>query len=402
MPTLFFNSQKCNLCGRCVEACPFKALEQKNESIEVNAACKTCRICIKKCPLGAISLIDDVREKVDAKLWNGVLVYVEHDDTGMHPVVLELIGEGRKLADKVKQPVYAIIIGEKGSGRYSHTLIEHGVDRVFIYEHDELKYFRADVYANVFADCIDKVKPSVVLVGATSLGRSLAPRLSTRFRTGLTADCTELKMRENTDLVQIRPAFGGNIMAQIVTPNARPQFATVRYKVMDRAEKLKDHKGEAVYYPVSSEMLASKIEVLKTVVTEKRSGIEDAEVLVVGGRGLKSKSDLDLLSELAERLGGQIAVTRPLIENGWASSKIQIGLSGRTVKPKLIITIGVSGAIQFVAGMKSSECIIAVNSDKNAPIFNVANYCFVGDLYEILPGLLDKVKKEGNLNELPV
>ncbi len=399
MSTLFFNKQKCNLCGQCVEACPFKALEAGNEGIEVNAACKMCRICIKKCPLGAISLLDDARVKVDATKWKGILVYVEHDDSGIHPVVLELLGEARKLASKVSHPVYALVIGDENSRKYTQTLIEHGADKVFVYEHDQLKGFRADCQTNVFEDCISRVMPSVVLVGATSLGRSLAPRISTRFRTGLTADCTELQIKENTDLVQIRPAFGGNIMAQIITPNARPQFATVRYKVMDRAEADCRHEGEEVICEVTPAMLASKIKILKTSVTEKHPGIEEAEVLVVGGRGLKSKDDLNMLSELAELLGGQLAVTRPLIENGWGSHKQQIGLSGRTVKPKLIMTFGVSGTVQFVAGMKSSECIIAVNTDKDAPIFNVANYCIEGDLYDVLPVLINKLKEGAGILE---
>ncbi|NTV89932.1 MAG: electron transfer flavoprotein subunit alpha [Clostridiales bacterium] len=400
MSTLFFNKQKCNLCGKCVEACPFKALEEKAGAIEINAACKMCRICIKKCPEGAISLLDDARTKVDAAKWKGILVYVEHDEAGLHPVVLELLGEARKLADTVGHPVYALLTGEEGVRKYSQTLIEHGADRVFVYEHEELKGFRADCQANVFEDCINKVKPSVVLVGATSLGRSLAPRISTRFRTGLTADCTELQIKANTDLVQIRPAFGGNIMARIITPNARPQFATVRYKVMEKAEADCSRTGEEVLCAVTPEMVKSGIKILKTSVSEKHPGIEEAEVLVVGGRGFKTREDLNMLYELAELLGGKVAVTRPLIENGWANHKQQIGLSGRTVKPKLLMAFGVSGAIQWVAGMKSSECIIAINADKSAPIFNVANYCIEGDIYTILPMLIEKIKQGADLTEV--
>jgi electron transfer flavoprotein alpha subunit len=393
MSTLFFDRQKCDLCGLCIEVCPFKALEQINGVIEVNAACKMCKICINKCPQAAIAIIDEEREKADTSKWKGILIYAEHDDIGLHPVTLELIGEARKLASKIDHPVYALIIGDTGVAKHSDMLIEHGVDKVFIYEHSKLKHFRADNYTNVFEDCINKCLPTAVLIGATPLGRSLAPRVSTRFRTGLTADCTELQMRENTDLVQIRPAFGGNVMAQIITPDSRPQFATVRYKVMDRAEIIKGYKGEIVKCTVTPEMLQSRIEVVNSLLTEKKSGIEEAEIIVVAGRGFKSPSDLAMLKELADLLGAEMASSRPLVENGWVDKKQQIGLSGKTVKPKLIITFGVSGSIQFRAGMQSAECIIVVNNDKNAPIFDIAHYCVVGDLYEILPGILEQVKK---------
>lgn len=398
MAVLSFDHEKCNLCGQCIEACPFGALEIIQGRIEVNASCKSCKACIKKCPQNAISFIDEAREKVDTSQWKGILVYVEQDGSAIQPIALELIGEARKLANKIKHPVYSVLLGDVGIAQKAKTLIDHGVDKVYVYEHNELKNFRADVYTNIIEDCINTIKPSVVLVGATSLGRSLAPRLATRFRTGLTADCTELQMRENTDLVQIRPAFGGNIMAQIVSQNTRPQFATVRYKVMDRAEVVENPQGEVEQCTVKSEMLSSGINVLKTSAIDKHIGIEEAEVLVVGGRGVKNKKDLDYLVEFANALGGQIAVTRPLLEKGWAHYSQQIGLSGRTVKPKLIITCGVSGAIQFVAGMKSSECIIAINSDENAPIFKVANYCIVGDLYEVLPIMLEKLRKEAIAN----
>ena len=240
------------------------------------------------------------------------------------------------------------------------------------------------------ADCISKLRPSVVLVGGTSLGRSLAPRLSTRFHTGLTADCTKLEMKSNTDLVQIRPAFGGNIMAQIVISESRPQFATVRYKVMDRAEKVEKPSGKITVCPVSEDMVRSRIEVLSAKVLEHVRSIEEEDVLVVAGRG--AGKALDQLKELAELLGGQLCFTRPMIEDGYGDTAHQIGLSGRTVKPKLILTFGVSGAIQFTACMNSAECIVAVNNDPEAPIFNIADIAIRDDLYAVLPELLNDVK----------
>jgi electron transfer flavoprotein alpha subunit len=227
-----------------------------------------------------------------------------------------------------------------------------------------------------------------VLTGATPVGRSLAPRVAARFRTGITADCTSLGIDKDLDLVQIRPAFGGDVRAEIVTPFSRPQFATVRYKVMDKAPVVEPH-GEITCMPVNAAMTQSGIEVVSVEEKPPSENISEADILVVGGKGLKSPADLEMVKALADKLGGQYAVTRPLVEAGWAPQNRQIGLSGRTVKPKLLLTFGVSGAVQFTAAMRNSECIFAVNSDREAPIMNVAHYGVVGDLYEILPRLLE-------------
>lgn len=392
MATLNFDHESCILCGQCVEKCPFGALEIKNDQVEVNASCKMCRLCIKNCPVNAVRLIEDApTQAVDKAAWRGVMVFVEQEVTGIHPVAYELIGKARELAGKIGHPVYAVLIGGEQATEQAKDLLNYGVDRVYVYAHQELASFRCDVYANVMEDCIRTARPTAVLVGATSLGRSLAPACATRFRTGLTADCTVLDMKENTDLVQIRPAFGGNIMAQIVTANSRPQFATVRYKVMDAAEKTEPN-GEVVHRDVSAAMLTSGIEVVSTTVMEKVKGIEEEDVLVVAGRGVKRQEDLSMLQELAEALGGQLVTTRPLVEKSWGDVTRQVGLSGRTVKPRLIITCGVSGAVQFAAGMNGAECIVAVNTDPEAPIFKIANYCIVDDLYAVVPALTAAVK----------
>lgn len=438
MAALYFDEKKCTLCGQCVEGCPFNALRLENGRIEVDAACKMCKLCIKKCPEGAVSFLEDEKKTVDKSQYTGIMVYVEMEGAGIHPVVYELIGKARELAAKVKHPVYAVCVGGDGSGAgggkaddgsdvvdmagvgadsgsdavdaagagsgkadggsdvidvagvgaAAKKLLAYGVDKVYVYSHKALEHFRVDAYANAVADCINRVRPSVVLVGATAVGRSLAPRLATRFRTGLTADCTQLEIKENTDLVQIRPAFGGNIMAQIITPATRPQFATVRYKVMDRAQKVDDPSGEVIHCEIPECALISGIQVLETRVLEKHKGIEDEDVLVVAGKGVKAQKDLEMLERLVKALGGQLASTRPLVESGWTHYTKQIGLSGRTVKPKLIVTCGVSGAIQFTAGMNGAECIVAINTDREAPIFKIANYCIVDDLYNIIPGLL--------------
>lgn len=400
MAVLTFYHDKCTLCGQCVEKCPFGALEVKDNKIEINASCKMCKICVKNCPVDAIALVEEeVKAEVDKNAWSGILVFVEQEEHGIHPVGLELIGKARELAAKINHPVYAVAIGGPDMETQAKELLKYGVDKVFVYAHEQLAAYRGDVYTNVMEDCIRKTNPSVVLVGATSLGRALAPACATRFRTGLTADCTVLDMKENTDLVQIRPAFGGNIMAQIITTNTRPQFATVRYKVMNAPQK-GEAKGEVISCQVTEEMLISDLEVISRDIIKRTKGIEEEEVLVVAGRGVKKQEDLEMLRELAELLGGQLATTRPMVEKGWNDVTKQIGLSGRTVKPKLIITCGVSGAVQFAAGMNGSECIVAINTDPEAPIFKIANYCITEDLYKVVPQLIEavKVRKEQEEN----
>jgi electron transfer flavoprotein alpha subunit len=389
---LHINHEKCDLCGVCVKACPFDAIGIVDLKIEVNAGCRLCKVCIKKCPNLAISMIDPQRIQVNKEEWRGVMVYVEHTDGEIHPVTLELLGKARQLATKIHHPVFCVFIGS-GISDKANMLLHYGADRVFVYDNDMLKHFRVDIYANAFEDCVKRIMPSMVLVGATSIGRSLAPRLSTRFRTGLTADCTGLDVRDNSDLIQIRPAFGGNIMAQIVTPDTRPQFATVRYKVMDQASIVDNPVGIVEVCSLDESRLKSNIKVLKVSRKEKQQGISEAEVLVAAGRGIREQKDLKLLDELAFRLGGQLAVTRPLVEAGWAPYTRQIGLSGRTVKPKLIITCGISGAVQFTACMNTAAYIFAINKDKNAPIFKTAHYGMIGDLYEIVPMIIEKIKE---------
>jgi electron transfer flavoprotein alpha subunit len=391
---LAVDHQKCIRCDACIAACPFGAIQIADERIAITAACRVCKLCLKACPAGAITLSETRRASVNKDEWRGVLVFVEHLDGAIHPVTLELIGKARELAAEVGFPVYALFLGA-GIAAKAAELLLYGVDKVFVYDEEQLRHFRVDVYANAFADCINRVKPSIVLVGATSIGRSLAPRVATRFRTGLTADCTKLAIKPNTDLVQIRPAFGGNIMAQIITTHTRPQFATVRYKVMNTAGCVPAPTGTVESLTLDPTELQSRIRVLKVERKEQQPSISEAEVLVAAGRGVKDPKDLALLEELAVLLGGQLAVSRPLVEAGWAHYTRQIGLSGRTVKPKLIITCGISGAVQFTACMNAAERIVAINTDPGAPIFKIAHYGVVGDWYQIVPALIERIKKEG-------
>lgn len=391
MAKLVVNQDKIGNIEELVKICPFGALENHNGVLEISGACKMCRLCVKKGPKGAVEYVEEEVKQIDKSLWSGIGIYVDHVDGEIHPVTYELIGKARELAEKVREQVYAVFIGSNIYDK-AEELLHYGVDKVFVYDEEELKYFRIEPYTEAFSDFINNIKPAAILVGATTIGRSLAPRIAARFKTGLTADCTILDMKENTDLVQIRPAFGGNIMAQIVTPNSRPQLATVRYKVMTAPERSEGVKGEIIKCEIKKENLKSKITALDVKKKNKDVGISDAEIIVAAGRGVKSEKDIDLLKELAELLGGEFACTRPLIEAGWVDAKRQIGLSGRTVRPRLIIACGISGAVQFTAGMNNSDYIFAINTDDKAPIFKVANYGIVGDLYKIIPDLIEKIK----------
>lgn len=385
--------RKCTGCGLCQSNCPFGAIDMTEQGPELNAACKVCGICVKSCPQKAIVRLETKSVSVDKSGWNDILVFAEFSGNRLHPVSLELIGKARTLARAVPGfKVRAVLVGN-GVSACAEELRHYGVAEIAVYDDPALSYFRADAYAACVEDYIRSCRPSVVLVGATALGRSLAPRIATRFHTGLTADCTKLELRENTDLVQIRPAFGGNIMAQIVTPNTRPQFATVRYKVMDVPIREAAAAGNVLARRLPAGVKASRANLVSAFPVPPRKTISDAEILVVGGRGLRKESDLSLVQELAELLGGDWAVTRPLVEKGWAGNDRQIGLSGRTVRPRLIITCGVSGAIQFTACMNASEHIVAINTDRTAPIFETAHVAIVGDLYDTIPVLINELKE---------
>lgn len=391
MDLLRFDVERCDLCGTCIQKCPFGTLSMGEKGIVVGDNCRMCGMCVRSCPQKAISF-EQKAGSVDKAKWNHFLIYVEQERGDIHPVAYELIGEARKMAPKVGYKVNCVIVGGEGTAENAKKLLSYGVNEVFVYEDASFAGFKADSYANAVADCIANTKPSSVLIGATSLGRSLAPRLATRYHTGLTADCTTLDILENTDMVQIRPAFGGNIMAQILITNSRPQFATVRYRVMDKAKKVKEPWGRITMCDVNPEMTASGIEVVSSRIIEKKKTIEEAEIIVAIGRGVRNEEGVAMCRELADALGATLAYTRPMVEQGIGSQLYQIGLSGHTVRPKLIITCGVSGAIQFTSCMKGSDTIVAINSDPNAQIFGVASYCIVDDLYEVVPKLTEMIR----------
>lgn len=372
-----------------VSICPFGAISYEDGKLDISSGCKMCKMCVRK-GQGLVDFVEETTE-IDKSQWKGICVYADCAGGTIHRVTFELCGKAKELSAVTGHPVYALVIGHNVSD-CAETLRYYGVDKVFVYDHKAFADFRIEPYTEAFCHFIEKEKPSSILVGATNLGRQLAPRVAARCRTGLTADCTVLEMKKNTDLVQIRPAFGGNIMAQIVTPNTRPQFCTARYKVFAEPKPTAEPSGEIVAMEVTNAMERSAIEVLRTVDKPKDIDIAEADVIVAVGRGASSDAMRAMAKELADLLGGVVACSRPLVESNVFDAKHQIGLSGRTVKPQLIFTLGISGAVQFAAGMKSSDCIVAINSDPAAPIFDVAHYCVIGDVNEILPRLIAKIK----------
>lgn len=393
MGSLVINREKvtAELGEKLAKVCPFGAILYEGGNLSISSACKMCKLCVKNGE-GAVTLEEEKIKEIDKSEWRGICVYADCQGGNIHRVTYELCGKARQLAGVINHPVYVLLIGYN-IGDCAKKLLYYGVDKVFVYDDKAYDGFRIEPYAAAFYDFIEKIKPSSILVGATDLGRQLAPRVAARCRAGLTADCTVLEMKENTDLVQIRPAFGGNIMAQIISPNTRPQFCTVRYKIFTEPKPTDAPSGEIVDMSVDANKLISRIELIERREKPRSFDISESDVIVAVGRGASSEAMRGYAEELAELLGGTVACTRPLAEANIYDAKRQIGLSGRTVKPKFIICIGISGAVQFAAGMKSSDCIVAINTDPGAPIFDVAHYCVIGDAQKIVPELINKIKE---------
>ncbi len=323
----------------------------------------------------------------------GIWVFAECRDNKLMSVTYELLSAGRMLADKLNQKLGAVLMGNGVSG-IAQELIGYGADEVYLAENSLLESYCDDGYAKVMVDLIREHKPEILLIGATIIGRSLSPRVAARLQTGLTADCTGLDIDEKGNLLQTRPAFGGNIMATIISPNTRPQMATVRPKVMKKAEFNPDRTGKIIKAGVnlSSQDIHTKIlQVIKE--TKERVNLDEAEIIVSGGRGLQNGENFKLIKELADLLGGTVGASRAAVDAEWISHHHQVGQTGKTVCPKLYIACGISGAIQHLAGMQSSDCIVAINKDPDAPIFNVATCGIVGDIFEVVPRLISKLKE---------
>ncbi len=330
--------------------------------------------------------------------YRGVWTIAEESRGKIKEVSYELLARGRKLADKLGVELASVLLGSNISESELKQLIYRGADKVYVVDAPELENFIAENYSNVLVDLINKYKPEIIIAGATTSGRTLMPHVSVRVNAGLTADCTELDIEQETkNLLQTRPAIGGNILATIKTPNNRPQMATVRVKSSKPAPIDKSRSGEIINIKLKQELIDGRVERIGFRKAEGETvGIQDADVVVAGGRGLKKGENFTLIRELAEKLGGVVGASRDAVDRGWVSYPHQVGLSGKTISPKLYIAIGISGAIQHLAGIKTADTVVAINSDPDAQIFKVSDFGIVGDLFEVIPLLNERLAKRGD------
>ncbi len=390
------NPEKCTGCTICAQKCPFGVIRIENRLAIIGEGCTFCGVCVQACPFEAITIYKDEETgpKVNLDDYRGVLIFGEVRDNKLANVAIELISKGRELADQLQVPLTTVILGEN-IGELAKEAIYYGSDKVLLYDDEVLKEYRNDSYTKVMVDVINDLKPEIVLLGATSIGRALASRIAARIYTGLTADCTELDIdMERRMLLQTRPAFGGNLMATIECPDYRPQMATVRPKVMKKGVRDESRKGEIVRLKpgiTENEIRTKIVEYIKQEAGEV--DLEEAEIIVSGGRGLHKAENFSLIRELASLLGAAVGASRATVDAGWIEAYHQVGQTGKTVAPKLYIAVGISGAIQHLAGMQTSDIIVAINKDPEAPIFNVATYGIVGDLFEVVPALIKEIKK---------
>lgn len=391
MAGLHIELEKCVGCGLCVKSCDLSALTLENQKAAVSDVCVLCGLCVGSCPLGAISIRRDEKAEVDLASYKDVWIFAEQDEGELAPVAYELVGKGRRLADE-RSCELAVILAGKNAAELAEKMIGAGADRVIVCDDTRTFGNSEEAYVEYVSAAIEKHLPEIVLFGATKLGRSLAPRVAARLRTGLTADCTELSIDMDSGLLlQTRPAFGGNLMATIICPKTRPQMATVRPGIMPRAAVDASRIGEVIY-EVLPPYIESKAQLLERIKTAKSASVADAETLIVAGRGIGNQKNLELVREAARLIGAEIACSRPLVDMGWCEYRHQVGQTGCTVAPKLLISLGVSGAVQHQAGIMRAEKIIAVNHDPEAPIFDIAHCSVVGDAVEILKELIVELK----------
>jgi len=384
---------KCTACGVCEEVCPASAITLAATMAQVSDDCTLCGMCVDTCEFGAISL-PEVGTGPMANLadYRGVWVYAEWREGVLHRVGSELLGAGRKLADKRGVELSAVVLGHRLDG-VAEQLLPYGADRVLLVDRPELAHFTDEAYSGALRELVRRERPEILLAGATAIGRSFIPRVAAGLGTGLTADCTELDISAEGLLLQTRPAFGGNVMATIVCPHRRPQMATVRPKVMKPTVDPRGGRIEPVELP--PECLQSRVEVLEVIPERDATArLTEADVIVSGGRGLKKAENFALLEQLAQLMNGAVGASRGAVEEGWIDPSHQVGQTGRTVAPTLYLAVGLSGAIQHVVGMQGSQIIVAVNKDPNAPIFDVASYGVRADLFEFIPAFIRKLKQE--------
>ena len=388
-------SEKCNGCELCLKACAYDAIVIVDKMAEIDLdKCPLCGACVSACPFDAIFIRKYGQKTLDREQFKNVWIFAEQKRGEIAPVVFELLGKGKELAQQRESELIAVLFGHDIKN-LCQELIAYGADKVIYVDDPKLKDFLDVPYTKAMTELANKYKPEIILSGASVLGRSFIPRVAVELQTGLTADCTGLKIDTDTGgLMQTRPAFGGNILATIVTPNHLPQMATVRHKVMDPLEKDDSRTGEIIKEEIDFSNLNDDTKYLGFTKDETQMvNLTEANVVVSGGRGLKNQENFALLKELAKALNGGVGASRAAVDAEWITYPHQVGQTGKTIKPTIYIAVGISGAIQHLAGMQSADYIIAINKDPDAPIFKTADLGLVGDLFEILPQLNKRLRQ---------
>ena len=396
--TVWIETDLCNGCKRCVKACPYEGVEIRDGKAHILERCTSCGACIETCKQKAIFTDAKPREVPDFSDRKGVWVFAEQRGGVLQQISLELLGKACELAEALNQEVSAVLLGNDVEG-LAEPLIRHGADHVYLVADACLEQYRPMSYTRAIEQLIRQYKPNILLMGATHIGRDLAPRVSRRVGVGLTADCTELTIDpEKKILLQTRPAFGGNIMATIANRYSRPQMATVRPGVMERKEQ-PEKSGDVIreMFSISEDEIGTRV--LEIVREAKKTGdLSKANIIVAGGRGVGDGAGFKILEKLAEVLGGEVAGTRVAVEEGWIPADRQVGQTGQSVRPELYIACGISGAIQHRAGIMNARYIVALNRDPRAPIFQVADWGIVGDLHDLVPEMIRQL--EGNQGKM--
>jgi electron transfer flavoprotein alpha subunit len=399
--------ERCIGCGKCADVCAYAGVKfypwapgeiaeeiakRSKEKIVIQETCTLCNACIEICPTGAIILDAQLQGGTPERdTYKGVWVFAEQHRGRIASVSFELIGEGQKLAAKLGEPLSAVLFGWQ-MDEQAHDLLYYGVDSVYYTDDRRLEHFSDTRYAEAMAQLVHKYKPNVLLTGATAIGRTFIPRAAVKIRSGLTADCTGLDIEDGTRLLlQTRPTFGGNLMAIIRCERYRPQMSTVRHKVMKPAVRREQAGGQVIKVELPDSAKRSRVYLVESVdEVVDMVNITEADIIVSGGRGLGDPKHFEMIERLAKALGGAVGSSRAAVDAGWISYSHQVGQTGKTVCPKLYIACGISGAIQHLAGMQSSDIIVAINKDPQAPIFKVATYGIVGDLHQIVPALIER------------